>query len=83
MCEWFYILEKIEEYGTKPLRNLLKKLGGWPVLEGESWNETNFNWVELMAVLRKYNNDILLSEWVAPDITNSSSHIIQVDKKNV
>ena len=31
-----------------------------------------------MAALRNYNNDILMAEWVAPDITNSSNNIIQV-----
>ena len=71
--------EKIEEMGTKPLIELLEDLGGWPVLQGNEWNESEFDWVELMAMLRTYNNDILLSEMVGADITNSSYHIIQVN----
>ncbi|KAB7507712.1 Endothelin-converting enzyme 1 [Armadillidium nasatum] len=72
--------EKIESLGVTPLKTLLSQLGGWPVLEGEAWNEEAFDWVELMAKLRKYNNDILLSEWVGADVTNSSNHIIQLDQ---
>lgn len=75
---FFITSEQIEALGVAPLKSLLRKLGGWPVIEGDEWNETAFDWVQLMANLRNYNNDILLSEWVAADITNSSSHIIQV-----
>lgn len=44
------------------------------------WNETDFDWVELMAMLRLYNNDILLSQWVGPDIKSSVNYIVQVGK---
>lgn len=64
--------------GAEPLLALLRELGGWPVLEGDAWNNTDYDWVQQMARLRNYNNDILISEWVAADITNSSNHIIQV-----
>ena len=36
-------LEKIEEKGLEPLLALLKKFGGWPVLE-DDWNEEEFKW---------------------------------------
>ena len=36
-------LDKIEEKGLNPLLDLLKKFGGWPVLE-DNWNEANFKW---------------------------------------
>jgi hypothetical protein len=36
-------LEKIEKKGLEPLLSLLKKFGGWPVLE-DNWNEANFKW---------------------------------------
>ena len=40
-------LEKIEEIGLTPLLDLLKKFGGWPVLE-DNWNEENFNWYDIL-----------------------------------
>lgn len=72
--------EAIEVLGAEPLLALLKELGGWPVLEGDTWNNSDYDWVQQMARLRNYNNDILISEWVAADITNSSNHIIQLDQ---
>lgn len=65
--------------GAAPLLRLLEKLGGWPVIYPE-WNETNFDLVHLLGQLRLYNNDILISEWVGPDIKNSNEYIIQVNK---
>ncbi|KAK3850570.1 hypothetical protein Pcinc_042732, partial [Petrolisthes cinctipes] len=73
--------DAIEELGAQPLLDLLRELGGgWPVLQGDDWNDTGYDWVRQMAHLRNYNNDILVSEWVAADITNSSNHIIQLDQ---
>lgn len=60
-----------------PLLELLEELGGWPIIQVE-WNESNFDWVELMANLRLYNNDILIAEWVGYDLKNSDEYIIQV-----
>lgn len=34
-----------------------------------------------MAQLKLFNNDILIAEWVGPDIQNSDEYIIQVVKK--
>ncbi|KAK4327891.1 hypothetical protein Pmani_001641 [Petrolisthes manimaculis] len=72
--------DAIEELGAQPLLDLLRELGGWPVLQGDEWDDTGYDWVRQMAHLRNYNNDILVSEWVAADITNSSNHIIQLDQ---
>ena len=43
-------LEKIEEKGLEPLLSLLKKFGGWPVLE-DNWNEANFKWYLFAIVI--------------------------------
>ena len=43
-------LEKIEEKGLTPLLDLLKKFGGWPVLE-DDWNEDNFKWYGTFFVI--------------------------------
>ncbi|KAJ1525550.1 hypothetical protein ONE63_010355 [Megalurothrips usitatus] len=40
----------LEELGLDPARNVLKAVGGWPLLEGDSWDEHNF---ELNAMLLK------------------------------
>ncbi|KAM3959234.1 LOW QUALITY PROTEIN: neprilysin-4-like [Aphomia sociella] len=74
--------EILQKRGHKPLLDLLDLLGGWPILNPD-WNDTNFDWLELMAKLRLYNNDILISEWVGPDIKNSDEFVIQFDQTSL
>lgn len=71
------IPESIEAQGDAPLRALLDTLGGWPVLD-PSWDETNFDWIELMAKLKLLNNKVLINNWVGADDRDSSVNIIQV-----
>lgn len=71
--------EAIEKLGIEPLLELLEKFGGWPLLDN-SWDEKSFDWLKLTAELRKYNNDILIVEWVGADIQNSNQNIIQFDQ---
>ncbi|KAJ8728307.1 hypothetical protein PYW08_016692 [Mythimna loreyi] len=78
-CMNYAILEK---RAHQPLVDLLDLLGGWPILK-PAWNSSNFDWLELMAKLRLYNNDILISEWVGPDIKNSDEFVIQFDQTSL
>ena len=74
--------EILEKRAHQPLVDLLDLLGGWPILK-PTWNSTKFDWLELMAKLRLYNNDILISEWVGPDIKNSDEFVIQFDQTSL
>lgn len=73
----------IEKRGVEPLLSLLKTIGGWPVLNLNSWDESKFDWLESTAKLRLYNNDVLIAEWVGPDIKNSEENIIQFDQTSL
>ena len=46
-------LDKIEEVGLDPLKSMLQQMGGWPVLEGEDWNETQFSWIDTVYTFRR------------------------------
>ncbi|KPJ08826.1 Membrane metallo-endopeptidase-like 1 [Papilio machaon] len=74
--------EILEKRGHQPLLDLLNLLGGWPIIN-QQWNNNSFDWLELMAKLRVYNNDILISEWVGPDIKNSDEFVIQFDQTSL
>lgn len=74
--------ELIEKRGIEPLLELIEELGGWPLLDNK-WNENNFDWLELVANLRKYNNDILIMQYVGPDIQNSNKNVIQFDQTSL
>ena len=39
-------LEQLENLGVKPMLDSLKLLGGWPVLEGDKWDSTDYQWWE-------------------------------------
>ncbi|KAH8343655.1 hypothetical protein KR059_002909 [Drosophila kikkawai] len=65
--------------GLEPLHTLIQELGGWPVLD-QQWSDANFNWQVLAATLRRYNNDILIVQWVGADIKNSEENIVQFDQ---
>ncbi|XP_058056004.1 neprilysin-4 [Anopheles bellator] len=73
----------IEKRGLEPLRQLLDSLGGWPVLDGPAWDGSNFDWLNLTAHIRRYNNDILIVQWVGPDIKNSDENIVQFDQTSL
>jgi len=56
-------------------------LGGWPILgsaDGGSWVEADFNLTTLLTVLRKYNNQPLMSLYVSSDLKSTEDHIIYV-----
>ena len=37
----------IEKYSAKHLKELIARLGGWPVVEGKRWSGDNFTWWNL------------------------------------
>ena len=73
---------KIEELGFEPLKSVLKKLGGWPLLEGSSWDEEGFKWYEVIYRLREmgFSTDYLINFSVTTDLKNSSSRILDLDQ---
>lgn len=48
------ILEKIKELGNRPILDVLEVMGGWPVLKGADWNETNWSWENSLLKLREF-----------------------------
>lgn len=68
--------------GLRPLLDLLDNLGGWPALNPH-WKADQFDWLNLTARLRLFNNDIFLVQWVGADIKNSEQNIIQFDQTSL
>lgn len=79
MCLLFF-LAAIEEKGLTPLLNNLRKLGGWPVLEGEKWNDGDFTWKDSVYKFRKlgYSVDYFIDFGVSVDLKNNSRRLIDV-----
>lgn len=71
--------------GEEKVRTLLQSLGGWPVLEGDSWDEGSFDWRE--AVYRFRENglsvDYIIDFSVSVDYKNTTNRIIDVSKSSI
>ncbi|XP_031783498.1 neprilysin-2 [Nasonia vitripennis] len=72
---------RIENEGTKPLFEILNKIGGWPVLDGQKWNESIFSWENTTYQIRDQNFLITFPviATVHIDSKNTSKHIIKID----
>ncbi|CAF0889924.1 unnamed protein product [Adineta steineri] len=58
------------------------EFGGWPALEGLTWNESTFDLSHLTRKLNQYNNFILYTIKSVADDKNSSVRSIRIDPSN-
>ncbi|KAK7071727.1 NEDD8 protease nep2 [Halocaridina rubra] len=74
--------ERIEQRGVEPLQEILELMGGWPVVEGENWDASSFNWNTNIYINRKlgYSLDYIFDFSVTTNIKNSSWRIIDIDQ---
>ncbi|XP_058829877.1 neprilysin-1-like [Topomyia yanbarensis] len=73
-------LQQIRRIGIKPLRYVLKLLGGWPVIEQE-WVPPTTSVEYLLGLLRGvYSEPVLVELYVGADDKNSSRNILQIDQ---
>ncbi|XP_011707585.1 PREDICTED: membrane metallo-endopeptidase-like 1 [Wasmannia auropunctata] len=71
----------IEQRGLTPLLNNLKKLGGWPVLDGFGWNENNFTWKDSVYRFRSlgYSVNYFIDISIKEDKMNESRYLINLN----
>lgn len=76
---------EIARLKDEPLKDLLKKLGGWPVVVGANWTEETFVWTEMVRKLRSLGagHNILFDFSVSTDALNSSTYSIEVDEPSL
>lgn len=76
---------RIDSMGEEPLKKVLGVLGGWPVVEGASWDGSRFNWLDALIQYRNfgYSHDILLDLSVIPDFRNNTRYIIDLDQTSL
>lgn len=72
------MIEQIRKVGDQPLKDVIKLLGGWPVIE-TNWRPPNMSLELLMGTLRgEYSEPVLIELYVGADDKNSSMNILQV-----
>ena len=67
--------------GAKPIADIAKKLGGWPVIEGDLWNaDDSWSWQETVKKFRRmgFSMDYIIDFSVSVDLKNSTTRIIDV-----
>nr|WBW70058.1 venom protein [Lampona murina] len=74
--------ESIENAGSEPLKKIIRNLGGWPVVEGSEWDESNFDWIEALIASRKLgcNHNIFMILFVVTDWKNNVVNKLYLDQ---
>lgn len=72
----------VEAFGLEPFKNILRNIGGWPVIEGDQWNETTWNWINSLHQMRTFGltTNYLLGTSVGAHLKNSSTRSLRVIK---
>lgn len=72
----------IEERGLKPFLNISDKLGGWPAVVGDRWDdESSWTWIQAVKDFRKvgYSMDYIFDFSIGIDLKESNKRIIDVN----
>ncbi|CAF3338801.1 unnamed protein product [Rotaria socialis] len=76
--------QNIEDEGTDTILSIVNnELGGWPILEGSSWDNSTFNLFDLLLKLRKYNNDIIFGIGTSVDEKNSQQYDLVIGQSDI
>src|SRR5699024_1380281 len=71
---------EIEANSLQKFTGIIKNTGGWPVVEGNEWNEENFDWISTSYKFMKIGLTpyMILNFQMQPDITNSTRNVLFV-----
>ena len=60
-------------------------MGGWPVLEGDSWNKDIFSWYKMVYRFRDmgYSVDYMVDFSLTTDVKNSSWRVVDLDQPSL
>ncbi|EGT58994.1 hypothetical protein CAEBREN_21284 [Caenorhabditis brenneri] len=74
--------EELETTGVEAMRDIAKRIGGWPTLEGDKWQEWPHSWEEQLALVLNLTgvNAVILEMAVTHDPSNSSRSVIELDQ---
>ncbi|XP_058790778.1 neprilysin-2-like [Phymastichus coffea] len=75
-------IAKIDETSTYEILNILKKLGDWPVLVGQSWNASDFDWKKLIYQMREigYTEAMKCFIYSSIDVLGNNKYEITLDQ---
>lgn len=70
----------VEALGLDAFKQIISNIGGWPAVEGESWNETAWDWIDAIHMMRQIGltTNYLLSTSVGAHLKNSTKRSLRV-----
>ena len=72
-------MTELESQRSDPLLAVFKDLGYWPILNGDKWQQNQFDLTELLGKIENiHSNKVLLSVSIYSDPKNTSTNILQV-----
>jgi len=74
--------KSIEERSLDDLHDIVGRLGGWPVVQGDSWSGDDFRWYEMATKARGEGFDYnqMMSVDIFVDPKDSEKRIIEIDQ---
>ncbi|KAH8343968.1 hypothetical protein KR084_002815 [Drosophila pseudotakahashii] len=73
----------IETLGAEPITRVAEKLGGWPLIKGDSWNsDDSWTWQEQVKKFRSagFSMDYIIDFSIGVDLQNSTKRLIDLDQ---
>ncbi|XP_031621713.1 neprilysin-2-like [Contarinia nasturtii] len=72
----------IEAQGIKPLADILESYGGWPVVKGDSWSDTTWDWVQTIRRFRRMglSTSMIFLLNMNVDLKNSKQRQLYIDQ---
>ncbi|CAF0727802.1 unnamed protein product [Adineta steineri] len=73
----------IEDEGINPILSLINnEFSGWPIIQS-LWDNSTFDFLNLLLKLRKYNNDIIFSISTSIDDRNSTEYYLAIGQADL
>lgn len=74
----------LEEQGLMFMKEALRDIGGWPVVEGTDWKDRDYDWKEAIYTLREkgFDYNVLTAMYVGTDEVNPFRPILKVNYRD-
>ncbi|XP_043483736.1 neprilysin-2 isoform X2 [Leptopilina heterotoma] len=75
----------INQKGLQPVKDIVRNLGGWPILDGNSWLEGDFEWKQSVKKFRHqgFSVDYFFDFSINIDFKNSTKRVLDIDQTSL
>ncbi|XP_065372146.1 neprilysin-4-like [Calliphora vicina] len=74
---------KLKDNNLEHILSIMEEFGGMPALKGDDWKESEFDWLETIAlILRKYGQQIILGVDINADLNNNEINSLYIGQSD-